>query len=198
LEHFLLRLSDHLVWVLMLALNGPAAAQIYKCKDAQGRLEYTATPCDGGAGQVVRGTTPKVAPPSPADIQLGGLCLDLQAKVNAARRQIIERDKLVSDLSNAAPKALSAGEAKEYALLSYRDRLSIQEFERQGEVAACGRVALRVGSAGANAAELDRRCTKLRQSMQDWLAGPGRGNPKVAEVLEAMKQERQREGCPEH
>lgn len=183
---------------------GPALGQVHKCQDAQGRTAYQATPCAAGAQGLplqlpAAPATVQATPQAPVDPQLLGLCLDLQAKVNASQKSLAERARLVRFLSAAKPPALSDPEAREYALLDQRDRLDLAEWQRQGQVAGCGAAAVMPGTAGAAAAERDRRCSALRQGMQDWLAlhGPAQDPAVKARALDQMKQERQREGCKE-
>jgi len=66
-------------WILLLilpALSAPAAAQAYKCKNADGRTEITSTPCSGGANTV---KTVREEPVSEASRQ--------RAEQEAARRR---------------------------------------------------------------------------------------------------------------
>lgn len=190
----------------LVAVAGPALGQVHKCQDAQGRTAYQATPCAAGAQwqPLLLPTAPAAAqaaptPQAPVDPQVLGLCLDLQAKVNANQKSLEERAKLVRLLSAARPPALSDPEAREYALLDQRDRLDLAEWQRQGQVAGCGAAAVMPGTAGAASGERDRRCSALRQGMQDWLArhGPAQDPAVKARALAQMQQERQREGCKE-
>ncbi|MBI5259824.1 MAG: hypothetical protein HY855_25210 [Burkholderiales bacterium] len=187
-------------------MAGQAQAQVHKCRTAQGGIEYRTAPCAAGTGQPLPIDTQAAAPtgpnaaaaaPSPADAALREQCLGLQARSDTARRQIAEREALARKLSNNLPGALTDAEAREFALLTQRDRIDIEEQQRQGRVAGCGRLGLEVGTRAAAVAVVENRCRQLRDSMQEWLARHGSSHPDVRGTLEAMRQERQREGCKE-
>lgn len=185
---------------LVLVTPWPAAAQVHKCLDAQGRVEYRATPCAAGAGQPLPGAAARAAPvaaATPADADAFNKCRSLHAEVVDRRRRITNLDQLVRQLDNKLPDALTPGEAREYALQRQQHALHVEEAMRQGRVAGCERQGLRLGSAEAEAQELERRCAQLRDSAREWLDRHGRTSTKVAATLAAMRQERQEAGCKE-
>lgn len=121
-----------------LALNGPAGAQAYKCRNADGRMEITNTPCPSGSNTV---KTVREEPVSEASRQ--------QTEKEVARmREYVEKREAAQRREEAAERERQAGQRQTTAgreengrsvddCLRDLDRQALQPAQRAQMEAAC-------------------------------------------------------------
>ena len=117
-----------ILFFLALAFSQPAAAQIYRWTDAQGRTHFSNTPPPAAAKAVVVDPDAKAGPPSPESTE----CYTLRCQ--GERMEERQRKRESEDARIAAERAAAAARQPQYRGLDFRAYLSIREGMTEGEL----------------------------------------------------------------
>jgi hypothetical protein len=123
-------------FILLWLVASGAAAEIYKCTDAQGRIRYTDTPCTGES----RLFTPRAAPPVDADTEarqtktrrlLDALREEREQKQAAAAEVRAEQERRARNCNNARDHYRRITEANRlYRLDEAGNRVVLNDAQR--------------------------------------------------------------------
>lgn len=117
-----------LLLLLAITFSLPAAGQIYRWTDAQGRTHFSNTPPPAGAKAVVVDPDAKAGPPSAESME----CYTVRCQ--GERMEERQRKRESEEARIAAERAAVAARQPQYRGLDFRAYLSIREGMTEGEL----------------------------------------------------------------